>query len=137
MRFTCYDAATGAWTGRIIDAQYREDAEPNVPDGAVLVPLPQFPHMHRWDGAQLVSFTPSAPDVDHEWNDSAREWQLKAAVIVRRSERQQAQARVEVLEKQQARALREEAIGRGGTAIELKRRLEAIDDEIAALREQL
>lgn len=45
-----------------------------------------------------------------------------------------AKTMIENLEKQQARAIRENAIGRGGTQQELKARLEIIDDQITVLR---
>jgi len=44
---------------------------------------------------------------------------------------------IDALEKSQARAIREQTIGRGGTPAELKKRLEDIDDKIAALRANL
>ena len=44
---------------------------------------------------------------------------------------------IKILEEQQARALREERIGRGGTNQELKTRLEAIDDRIIQLRTKI
>lgn len=46
-------------------------------------------------------------------------------------------AQMRALEEKQARAIREHAIGRGGTPAELKQRLEAIDDQITALRATL
>ena len=51
--------------------------------------------------------------------------------------RRDALTQIEALEKQQARALREYTIGRGGAAADLKKRLEDIDDRIAALRSTL
>jgi hypothetical protein len=53
--------------------------------------------------------------------------------LIRRS----VQFEIDALERKQARALREHAIGRGGTPAQLKKRLEDIDDQIAALRAQL
>ena len=44
---------------------------------------------------------------------------------------------IDALEKSQARAIREQITGRGGTPAELKKRLEDIDDKIAALRANL
>lgn len=51
--------------------------------------------------------------------------------------RRDALTQIEALEKQQARALREYITGRGGAAADLKKRLEDIDDQIAALRSTL
>jgi hypothetical protein len=47
------------------------------------------------------------------------------------------QAEIDALERRQARAIREHAIGRGGTPAELKQRLEDIDDAITTLRATL
>jgi hypothetical protein len=48
-----------------------------------------------------------------------------------------AKSMIHNLEVQQARAIREERIGRGGSSAELKARLEAIDDQIVALRTKI
>lgn len=48
-----------------------------------------------------------------------------------------AKSMIQNLEAQQARAIREERIGRGGTPTELKARLEAIDDMIIELRTKI
>jgi hypothetical protein len=80
---------------------------------------------------------PPAPDSEHEWDAESEEWVLPRDAALRRSAKAAALAQIESLEKQQSRALREQAIGRGGTPAQLKKRLEDIDDQIAALRAQL
>jgi hypothetical protein len=78
-------------------------------------------------------FVPPAPDSDHSWNAEAATFIVSEVGEKRRT----ARSRIEALEKQQSRAIREQAIGRGGTPAQLKKRLEDIDDQIAALRAQL
>jgi hypothetical protein len=85
-----------------------------------------------WRGPedQLACNTPAgaAAEVIDSVGSTASE--PDAAQLLARS----ARAQIEALEKQQSRALREHAIGRGGTPAELRKRLEDIDDQIIALR---
>jgi hypothetical protein len=131
--FTVYDAATGRLLrvvrGQDIDADSQALAGEAVYDGAL--PL-QGCRIDLATG-QPEYFTPPAPDADHVWNAERGAFLISAAGERRR----EARSRIEALEKQQARALREHAIGRGGTPAELRKRLEDIDDQITALRAQL
>ena len=52
-------------------------------------------------------------------------------------QRRYVMAEIDALEKSQARAIREHTTGRGGTPLELRARLEDIDNKIAALRATL
>lgn len=131
-----FDAATGLWTG----VQFRgadDDIAANAPAGSVPLDAVEFPHAMRLVDGALVEYQPPAPDADHEWNAQTRRWQLSSDAAGRIQRKRAAQDAIEVLERQQARAMREHAIGRGGTAAQLKKRLEDIDDQITALRSQI
>jgi hypothetical protein len=82
---------------------------------------------------QPVYFDPVAPSPNLEWDPALQRFKQTAAS----RQREDALAQIAALEAQQARAIREHAIGRGGTPAELKQRLEDIDDAITTLRATL
>lgn len=87
---------------------------------------------HRVEAGEVVRFDPPAR-VGMEWDTSQDAYVVTAAERAR----QIALLSIVQLEARQARAIREQLIGRGGTPAELKQRLEAIDDQITALRATL
>jgi len=81
----------------------------------------------------VVDYQPPAPGADHEWDEITKRWKLNAAVVAREAAHFSAMARIIALEARQHRAVRELALGHDGA----KQRLQAIDDEISALRSAL
>jgi hypothetical protein len=137
MKAHYFDAATGLWLGVSIDAP-EDVVELNRPAGAMVVAEAlQYPHAKRLVAGSLVDYQPPAPDADHEWLDDVKRWRIKPDALARKNAREDAKTQIEALERQQARAIREHAINRGGTPAQLKKRLEDIDDQITALRAQL
>lgn len=81
----------------------------------------------------VVDWRPDKPSDEHVWNDAARRWQLTVDAFNRAEARRVAMARIDELERRQARVLREHALGRAGAA----ERLAALDDAIATERAKL
>jgi rare lipoprotein A (peptidoglycan hydrolase) len=81
----------------------------------------------------VIDYQPPQPSPDHEWNADARRWDLSAAAAERIGRRAQAASRIEALERAQARPIRELAIDPSNA--EARKRLEAIEGEIASLRD--
>jgi hypothetical protein len=86
----------------------------------------------RATAAHVIDWQPEQPSADHEWNTDTRRWQLSATASGRIARRQSALGRIRELERQQARPMRELAIDAGNA--EARKRLEAIEAEIASLR---
>jgi hypothetical protein len=84
------------------------------------------PSVHRVNPATRAIERKPQQDIDAE---QARAAKAEAVAAARRQ--------IYELEQKQNRAIREHAIGRGGTPAELRKRLEDIDDQITALRAQL
>jgi hypothetical protein len=135
-RVTFFDLATGLSNGAGYEGP-EADLEANTPAGCVAMPAVDRPHLWRLQDGALVPHVPAAPSADHEWHDDAGEWRLTPAAAVRAGKRRSALARIEDLERAQARAMREQALGRGGTPAQLRKRLEDIDDAIIELRKDL
>jgi len=134
-RYCIFDAA-GIWTGRVVVCS-ETDVALNLAPGELARDDVVAPERSCIVDGQVADYRPPAPDADHEWNDAAGQWRLKASIAAQRARRAEAQDGIEALERQQARAMREHAIGRGGTPAQLKKRLEDIDDQITALRGEL
>lgn len=130
---TIYDAATGAIL-RVVSGE-RSIVEAQVRPGEALLQgaLPLRGCRVNVDTGEAQYFRPEPPSDDLEWHAESASFVLSAAGQRRRD----ARSSIEALERQQARAIREHAIGRGGTPAQLKKRLEDIDDQITALREAL
>lgn len=126
---TVYDTATGALL-RTFDgpAQWLElqlAAGEAVYDGALAL------HCTRIDVATgaAVEFEPPAPSADHEWDAARRVHVLTEKGLKKR----RAEADILGIERRQARALREFALGKAGA----RERLQQLDDEIAEKRKDL
>jgi hypothetical protein len=85
------------------------------------------------DTLAVQTIQPTPPSADFELDALTGTFRPTEAARVRAD----AVGKIRDLEARQARAIREHAIGRGGTPAQLKKRLEDIDDEIIALRAQL
>ncbi len=85
--------------------------------------------------AIVVDYQPPAPSADHEWDADIKRWQLSAAVQERQGRRQSALQSIAALEARQLRSMRE--LLRDPTDIAARARLDSIEEQIAALREQL
>lgn len=81
---------------------------------------------------EVERFTPVAKS-GAEWSEALRSFVPTVAARKQHAARSQ----IETLERQQARAIREQALGRGGTPAQLRKRLEDIDDAIIELRKDL
>lgn len=126
----------GLWTGRTLDVPESE-VEANTPSGYSAIASVDAPHAKRLVDGVLVDYQPPQPSADHEWDDTEKQWHLSAAAAARAAAKTAAQQRINELERQQARAVREQLLNRGGTPAELRKRLEDIDDEITTLRSVL
>ena len=85
----------------------------------------------RLESQCVVDYRPPQPSSDHEWNASAKRYELAEAPQMRRA----ALAQIAALEASQARPVRE--LVRDPTNAEARKRLDAIEGQIAALRVQL
>lgn len=99
-------------------------------DGEAAIDGDWNPLCTRIENGLPIEFEPSPPGSDVQWSAA----QKRFVPTAQAREREAARLRIIALESQQARAIREEHLGRGGTPAELKKRLEAIDDQIIALR---
>lgn len=79
---------------------------------------------------KLIDHQPERPDVNHEWDARRKRWIKRADVRAREEQRVLATARIEELEKRQARRVRE-------LLAKDDQHLKAINDEIASLRAAL
>lgn len=132
--FTLYKIGTGEIVAFIsVD---REQLAANTPAGHEAIGGRHDPRNRRIVDGVAVAYQPPAPDAYHVWDAAEELWMLPEAAQRRDAERQAARLAIAQLETGQLRALREQAIGRGD-ALELKVRLEDIDNQIAALRATL
>ncbi len=86
-------------------------------------------------GSIVVDYQPPAPSADHEWNAETKRWEISAAVQERQQRRQGALQSIAALEARQLRPVRE--LLRNPSDIAARARLDSIEEQIAALREQL
>lgn len=131
-----YDPETGLFSGRAYLGT-EEGLKLNTPRG-MAVKAGRFHQLSQrvdLETGEVVEYRPPAPDDDHEWNADRRRWTLKPEALERRQQRRQSEARIKVLEQQQARPSRELALD--STNAEARRRLEAIEAEIAQLRKDV
>jgi hypothetical protein len=126
----------------------------NIPDGCDVLEGEFDPNTQRIDVTTglAVEYIPPAPEPAHhyEWNASGKWWELKADIAAKLTAVADAKARIDLLERQELRALRELALGsptlarnerksdadeqRQVLADQARERLSAIDMEISNLR---
>jgi hypothetical protein len=131
VRVLIYNAATGEVLRSFSGSRHMLDEQ--LRPGEAFIESAAPVSGTRIEGGAVVDAAPPAPSPDYEWNAAARRFDLTP----RRQRAEDAKVQIDALERQQLRALREHAIGRGGTPAQLRKRLEDIDDQITTLREQL
>lgn len=119
---TFYRLSDGRLAGRFTGPEEQIDA--NVPAGAGWVEGDFDAATHRVNVATGSVVERPAAEIAAEQAAHDRLLRVSAA-----------RAEIADLEARQQRAIREHAIGRGGTPSELRKRLEDIDDQIIALRQ--
>jgi hypothetical protein len=127
-----YDA-TGLFVGRTFTGP-SENLEMNTPQGHAAMEG-VHDHLSRrvdLETGETVDWQPPQPSADHVWNADTKRWQLHQAVQDKLVRRQAAVGRIAALEALQARPLRE--LARDPSSAEARKRLAAIEAEIAALR---
>lgn len=124
---------TGLYSGASITCMSDAAEAMAGPERVAIAGLVQ-PHGVRWVDGEIVEHRGPQPSPDHEWNGKLARWWLKPDVEAKKAAKAAAQDQIDTLEKQQARAIREERLGRGGTPAQLSKRLEDIDDQIITLR---
>jgi hypothetical protein len=134
-RITYYSKETGVAHSRWSGPEHL--VELNAPEGHAWIEGHFDMCSQRVDvkTGQLVDWQPPQPSPDHEWNAETRRWQLSQAIQERRARRQVALARIMALEASQARPLRE--LARDPTNAEARKRIDAIEEQIVALRGSL
>lgn len=133
--FSFYSAQTGEFIRGDLTVPAWESDEAiaaNTPAGLVAIEGRFSPETHVFDIAtgRVLERRASAPSSEHEWDEELQRWRPNAAALARRLSRELAIARIAELEAKQPRALREVALGDP----DARRRLQAIEDEIASLR---
>lgn len=83
---------------------------------------------------EVVDYVPPQPSADHAWSTTERRWQVKPEVLERQAARNAALYRIQQLEHQSMRPLREAVITGNKDAYA---RLVAIEDEINMARKEL
>ena len=129
-----YREDTGLATGQTYQGPVG-DLEVNTPVGVVPMKRQGRPHLKKLKDGELIDYQPPAPEpaADYQWNTESTEWELTAVAHQIKIDDAVARATIDGLEHQQARALREFALG-DKTAVD---RLKAIDDSIADKRNKL
>ncbi len=138
-----YDAVTGIFNGvsfsfsgptRILHA--------NTPKGcgAYEGEVDHLSQRFDLESGRLIDYVPPRPDADYDWNENTKRWARRAEAVNREQQLAAAMGRIAELEYRQLRAMRENALkpnekDRDGKTA--KDRIQAIDDEIAALRVQI
>jgi hypothetical protein len=132
--YSLYEAATGLFTGKRLHCDDEGLLSARLPAGTLAMEGAFDQRCQRVDLATgaVIGYRPPAPSGNHEWNDTEKRWQVKAAHC---AENRTAviYARIQTLEATQGRAVREATLG-DATAVE---RLKDIDGEIKDLRKEL
>lgn len=130
--YAIYNEQTGIfvsrWTGSI------SQLECNIPAGHKAVPgnFDLLSNRVDLETGNVVPYQPPRPSDDHDWDtqtmrwrksDDVQDWELKRIAAIQK---------IELLEKQQARPLRE--LRKNANDAEANRRLDEIDAEITELR---
>ncbi len=121
------DAAATVWAAVVDANRLRRTA------GAENVVDPPPPKRGVATAAHVVDYQPPAPSPDHEWNGTARRWQLNPAAVTAAADRAAARVELAELEKKTPALLRAVALNKPG-AIDA---LMAQDAQIAALEARL
>lgn len=135
--FSFYNVQTGEFHPRTYaDSRFETVPANQIPEGHAIIEgrydvLSQRVDIEN-DGA-VVDWRPPQPSPAHEWDGSTKRWVLSPAERARQLKRASALAQIAALESKGLRAQRELALGYDGA----KQRLQAIDDQIAALRSDL
>ena len=137
-RFHVYRLSDGMLTGESFSLSTTPGIDEHVarctPEGCALFEALDRPDVlsQRIDvqTGELVDYQPPQPSADHEWNEISRRWVLSQHAQTRNARRQAAQARIDELERRQARRVRELLAAQDP-------QLKQLDDEIAALRSDL
>ena len=129
-----YDRQTGLLTGCTFTGRKASlDLNLKAGQGAIEGDHDHLSRKVNLDTGELEDYVPPAPDEHHAWNEEQKRWVLKPAVQEARAKRVQALTQIAQLEARQPRALREMALGHEGAT----QRLQAIEDQIASLRQLL
>jgi hypothetical protein len=132
-----YSKETGLFTGRTVSGTGYTDEllASHLADGEASIDGHHDHLSRRVDLAtgEVVDYQPPQPSSDHEWHAGARRWQLTQTASERLAKRRAALAQIAALELSQARPLRE--LLRDPTNADARKRLDAIEEQIVALRE--
>lgn len=128
--WTLYEIGTGKLVARFVG--HASQLPGNIPQGCAAIEGEWDLQSYRFDAAtgSMVDYRPEQPSAAHEWDTNTRRWTLNEEAVNRRDRRAVALARIDELERRQARRLRE-------LLAQADPHLQAIDDEIAALRADL
>jgi hypothetical protein len=132
--WSLYDLATGLFTGERVSLTNPADLAHNVAPGLGALEG-AFDHLAQrvaLETGAVVDWIPPAPTDAHLWDERARRWITAPGATDAARYRTGLLARIRSLEAAQARPLRELAIDPHD--LEARRRLQAIDEEIAAAR---
>jgi hypothetical protein len=129
-----YHRETGLFNGNHLIASDDAAVKLNTPLDHIAIDG-HYDHLSKKvdvESGQVVDYQPAPPSAEHEWNTSTRRWQLRAAVAECQQRHAAALARIAALEAAQHRPMRELAVN--SQSVEARKRLEAIESEIASLR---
>ena len=137
--FSFYDPATGNVYPRKLQCFARVSeafVAANTPDGAIAIEGDFDPLSQRIDleTGQAVEFQPPRPE-GYTWDADLKRWTKPQSMQDAESRRLNALARIEDLEKRQARPVRELAVD--PTNDEARRRVNEIEQQISQLRASL
>ena len=133
--YSLYEAATGLFTGKRLHCDEDGLLAVRLPAGTLALEGTFDHRSQRMDlstGA-VVGYRPPAPSGDHEWDNAAKRWQVKAAARGAEGRTAVIYARIQALEATQGRAVREATLGDAAAM----KRLKEIDAEINDLRKEL
>lgn len=134
MIYSFYDSTTGIFTGRRIRTKKETIAAANCGATEKFIEGLHDPSNRRVDLAtnQVIAYQPAAPDDRHVWNADAEAWQLPADIQSAENQSAGAMRRIQALELEQLRPLRE--LSQDDTNQEAAAKLARIDAEIVELR---
>lgn len=129
-----HHAETGVFSDKVLMTTNRSVVEANTPRGHVAIEG-FFDHLSQRidiERNQIVDYQPPSPSVDHEWDATSKRWALSVAAKEREEVRANASVRIRMLEEAQHRPMRELALDPSNA--EARKKLDAIESEIASLR---
>jgi hypothetical protein len=135
MRWNFYNAETGLLHGRTFSSTDASVIDANTPAGCVAIEGDFDPLSQRFDLelGKIVDYQPARPSSDHEWNATARRWQLSAKAAQDEADDAIARDAIARLEQSQLRSMREALLGDA----QAKTRIADIDQQIVKLRVKL